>query len=217
MKTRILRDDTELLEFARRFGARGNPVAIEYLRRARPRAFFDRRGAMTAGYVLNRSFPLRYMEWIPRRRRSGLSPALREARCCELTCIWIERKGARCLSERVYARAVLDALLSGADYALGGTLNGIVYGMQSQVFPDLLYAGPTDYFGRQQACWVYGASRRVLLARLLFFFPVQLVRGLSGRSRYLGRALQRARSAGYATPPRPTSASALCPATRESE
>jgi hypothetical protein len=200
MKTRILTDDVELVQFAKRFEARGNPVALEYLRRARPRAFFDASGTMVAGYVLNRSSPLRYVEWIPVERRAIVAPAVVDGRCCELTCIWIERKGTRTLSERVYACAVLDAVRSGADYALGGTLNSIVYGIQSQVFPDVLYAGPTDYFGRRQSCWVYGASRRVLLWRLLFFLPAQFVRALLGRSRYLGRAVKRARSVGYPTP-----------------
>jgi hypothetical protein len=201
MKTQILKDDVSLREFAERFQQRGNPVSLEYLRRCQVRAFYDSAGRMFAGYALNQSRPLRYVEWIPEAERARVSVKSSEARIAELTCIWIYGRQGRISSELVYLHSVVDALLCGADYVLGGTLSAVVYGIQSQSIPELLYSGPTDYFGKPKRCWVYGASRWVLAKQLVKVFPAALARGLVGKPTYLGVARRRARQAVSSTSP----------------
>ena len=193
MKTRILREDYELAEFGRRFAKRGNPVTLEYLRRSRVRGFFDKRGILFAGYALNRSWPLRYLDWIPKAEQTKLPLDVTPGKCCEITCIWIHARPGRLSSEVVYLQSVLDALASGAAFTLGGTIHSVVYGIQSQALPRLLYTGPPACFPERPRCWVYGASRRQLLGWLGCRFPRDYVRALLGRPTYLSTARRRAR------------------------
>ncbi len=193
IRKRTLRDDTELEEFAGRFGQRGNPVSIEYLRRGSTKAFYDEGGSMFAGYVVNSSTPLRYLDWIPEAQRASFKASLQTDSVSEITCIWIARKPHRVSSELVYLSSVLDALRSGAEITLGGTLNRSVYGIQTQVLSRLYYSGTTECFGRPRDCWVYGASRIELALRLVTQFPTQIVLGLMGKANYLGQARRRSR------------------------
>ncbi len=193
MRSRILATNQELDEFGGRFAERGNPVSLSYLRRAQVRAFYDRKGQMFAGYAMNRSEPLRYWEWVPEAARAGSTFAVKRPDCCELTCIWISGGSTTLTTGRIYAWAMLDALRSGAGYVVGGTLNPIVFGIQSQVLSQNLYQGPTEYFGHSRACFIYGATRLQLARWLVFSLPRVMLESLFGRPSYLSRARGRAR------------------------
>jgi hypothetical protein len=148
---------------------------------------------MFAGYAVNQSPPLRYVEWIPESARASAPVISTHERLCEITCIWINGKRGRVSSELIYLHSVIDALWTGADFVLGGTLSSVVYGIQSQSLPRLLYRGPTPYFGRGRVCWIYGGARRDLIRHVATTFPVALVRGLLGKPKYLAEARRRAR------------------------
>jgi hypothetical protein len=193
MKSRILSDDRDLAYFAERFKERGNDVQLNYLKQSQIRAFFDAQGTMFAGYARNIRRPLRYEMWIPEKQR-GAIPLLRSRKhLCELTCIWIAGKQGSISSEIIYLYSVIDALLSGADFILGGTLSPVVFGIQTQSLPSMLYSGHTDYFGKRKKCWIYGASRRLLCIKLITLFPINIIKGMFGRSSYLARAKRMAR------------------------
>lgn len=194
IKTRILECDSEVQTFAKRFAKRGNPVSLEYLRQSQVRAFFDSSGKMFAGFALNQTKPLRYVEWIPESSR-GQVPLINESSSLsELTCIWIYGREGRMSSELVYFYTLIDALRSGTAFTLGGTLSKIVYGIQSQALPRLLYEGTTEYFGTPRHCWIYGADRRQLFLSIAVRIPRSVFNSLTGRANYLGIARQRVRS-----------------------
>jgi hypothetical protein len=193
MRSRILRTETELEQFAGEFQARGNAVSLEYLRQSQVRAFFSGKGKMVAGYVRNTERPLRYEGWIPEEYRSGIPLLSSGRKLCELTCIWIAGREGKISSEKVYLYSVIDAILSGADYVLGGTLSAVVFGIQTQSLPDLLYSGTTEYFGTPRQCWVYCASRGALIGKLMTVFPYNMVMSALGKPVYLNRARSRAR------------------------
>ncbi len=194
MKTRILKTEEDLNTFARRFRQRGNPVSPEYLQQCQVRGFFTEEGVMFAGYALNLARPLRYEQWIPAENRAVVSMLADRKKVCELTCIWIYGNKGRSSSERIYLKAVMDALLSGAQFVLGGTVSPVVFGIQTQTLSRLLYTGHTDYFGKRQACWVYGASRSMLIGSVLSSFPAALIRKSFGRSNYLAKARAQAKA-----------------------
>ena len=199
MRSQILTHATDLQVFARRFGKRGNPVALDYLRRAQVRAFFDARGNMFAGYALNLTHPLRYIDWVPEVSRGHLPVLAKHRQLGELTCIWIYGREGRISSERIYLRAVCDALRSRTEFVLGGTLSSVVYGIQSQLLPRIVYSGPTTHFGEPRHCWIYGATRNELRWRVAVSLVPHLVKGFAGRPDYLAIARRRAR--GMATNP----------------
>ena len=93
----------------------------------------------------------------------------------------------------VFQSEVADALASGAAFTLGGTIHSVVYGIQSQALPRLLYTGPPACFPERPRCWVYGASRRQLPGWFACRFPRDYVRALLGRPTYLCAARRRAR------------------------
>ena len=194
MRSQILTHATDLQVFARRFGKRGNPVALDYLRRAQVRAFFDARGNMFAGYALNLTHPLRYIDWVPEVSRGHLPVLAKHRHLGELTCIWIYGREGRMSSERIYLHAVCDAIRSRAGFVLGGTLSSVVYGIQSQLLPRIVYSGPTTHFGEPRHCWIYGATRNELRRRVAVSLVPHLVKGFAGRSDYLAIARRRARS-----------------------
>jgi hypothetical protein len=193
MKSRILREDGELQRFAEKFKARGNEVSLEYLRQSQVRAFYSGQGEMVAGYSCNQVRPLRYEEWVPEEFRKGIAVFSSPKKLCELTCIWIASREGRLSSEMVYLYSVIDALMSGGGYVLGGTLSAVAFGIQSQSLPRLLYRGYTDYFGTRKQCWVYCASRGELLKKMVTLFPYGMVMGAFGKPVYLSRARARAR------------------------
>ena len=193
MKTRIINSEDELTAFAERFRNRGNAVEMDYLKASQVRAFFNKDGNMFAGYVLNLKRPLRYEGWIPQHLRSKIGLFSSTVKVCELTCIWIAGREGRVSSEIIYLYSVIDALLSGAQYTLGGTLSAVVFGIQTQSLPQILYSGYTEYFGIRQQCWIYGASRWVLLQKLFSVFAVEIFKGGMGKTAYLKRARARAR------------------------
>ena len=193
MQAKILTSAADLEVFAHRFGKRGNPVALDYLRRAQVRAFFDSRGNMFAGYVLNLTDPLRYIDWVPEVSRGHLPMLAKHRQLGELTCIWIYGREGRVSSERIYLNAVCDALRSRASFVLGGTLSSVVYGIQSQLLPRIVYSGPTTHFGEPRHCWIYGATRNELRRRLAVSLVPHLVKGFAGRPDYLAKARRLAR------------------------
>lgn len=193
MRKRVLRGDDELMEFAGSFAKRGNEVDLEYLRRAKVCGFYDSRDRLFAGYVLNRSNPLRYGEWVPPPERATSPLFSDEGDYCEITCIWIYAKAGRFSSELIYLSSVWDALRSGARFVLGGTLSRIAFGIQSQLLPQIIHSGQTERFGQRRSYWLYRASRRELVWRAIVRFPVALVRATFGRSNYLGTARRLAR------------------------
>ena len=193
MKSKVLTDEQALLYFAQRFKERGNDVQLDYLRQSKVRAFFDAQGNMFAGYACNQQRPLRYEEWIPGEERTAIPLFGSRKKLSELTCIWIAGKQGRISSELIYLRSVIDALASGADFILGGTLSPVVFGIQTQSLPAMVYSGYTGFFGTRKQCWVYGASRWVLIAKVLTMFPFNLIKGMLGRSSYLARAKSKAR------------------------
>lgn len=148
---------------------------------------------MFAGYARNLERPLRYEQWIPEKARGSIPLLRSNKRLCELTCIWIAEKQGTISSEIIYLYSVIDALRSGATFILGGTLSPVVYGIQTQSLPIMLYCGPTDYFGTQKKCWIYGASRTLLFTKLVTAFPLNMMKGMLGRSSYLAEARNRAR------------------------
>lgn len=194
MRTRILTTDEDLNTFARRFRQRGNPVSLEYLQQCQVRGFFTEEGVMFAGYALNLVRPLRYEQWIPEENRGVVTLLANRKKVCELTCIWIYGNPGRASSERIYLKAVTDALFSGAQFVLGGTVSPVVFGIQTQTLSQLLYTGYTEYFGKRQPCWIYGASRIRLLGSVVTFFPIAIVRKTFGRPNYLAKARARAKA-----------------------
>ena len=193
MRSRILTTVAELEQFAQQFSSRGNAVSLDYLRYAQVRAFFNAQGTMAAGYARNCYRPLRYEGWIPECHRSSIAVLSSEKKLCELTCIWIAESEGKLSSEKVYLYSVIDALRSGAEYVLGGTLSAVVFGIQTQSLPNLLYSGYTDFFATKKHCWVYGASRGELFRKIMTFFPYNMMMSAMGKPVYLNRARARAR------------------------
>jgi hypothetical protein len=195
MRSRILKVDGDLETFAAKFKQRGNDVSLAYLRQSRVRAFLNVQGEMIAGYAFNTVRPLRYEGWISEQNRETIAVFASKKKLCELTCIWISKREGKISSELIYLYAVIDALLTGATYILGGTLSSVVFGIQTQSLPRILYFGITDYFGKSQKCWVYCATRREVLTKIVSSFAYSIFMGLLGKNVYLGKARVRARCA----------------------
>jgi hypothetical protein len=195
MKSKILKNECELRIFAEKFKERANDVSLSYLVNSKVRAYFDSKGEMVAGYACNVKRLLRYELWIPEEKRGQIPLFTFKNKLCELTCIWISSREGRISSEMIYLHSVIDALCSGAEYILGGTLSAAVFGIQTQSLPNLLYEGGTHYFGTSRQCWVYYASRWELLYNIMTAFPYSIIMGVLGKNVYLGKARARARLA----------------------
>ncbi len=161
---------------------------MSYLRQAQVRAFFSSEGEMIAGYAVNLQRPLRYEEWIPEASRGSLPVLSSNLRLGEMTVTWIYEKPEPFFSERVYIRAFVDAIVSGAQFVIGGILVPKVYGIHIQCLPQVIYIGETHYFGKPEPCWIYGAPRSVMLGKLLTAAPLELFGKLLGRPSYRDKA-----------------------------
>jgi len=80
IKTKLIENNPELLElFFTKFKLlAGNPVELNYLKRATVRGFF-RNDELVAGYVFNQQAPFRLLTWLPVDRSLANLPADKRA------------------------------------------------------------------------------------------------------------------------------------------
>lgn len=173
MKQRVLKTDAEREAFIAAYARRGYPVTIDYLRQCKVRAYFDKSNII-AGYVVNAQPPFRYLGWVPADKRPAIALYDQQDRLVEIACIFNHTGNVSTLTASLYLRAILDALLTGRDLVVGGGFSRVIYAIQSQILPHLVYNGPTETFGKVQRCWIYYGTRK----EVVFLFVPKLLRNL---------------------------------------
>lgn len=153
-----LADVEALYEFQREFSGRsGNTVAMEYLQRGRVRGFYNSEGRLVSGYVVNARAPFRYRDWVPAERQGELSFLdENEPHFCEWTCIYFDESISKVQRAFIYLRGIVDLLLTGKRYLLGGAVHRPIMMQQTAVLDRPLYSGPTTLVGKSTAYLYYG-------------------------------------------------------------
>ena len=174
----MLRTDIELAVFARRYAAAaGLGVDLDYLRRARVRAFFDGAGRMLGGYVINDHPPFRYVQDLGM-DAAELLGAERVPLFRESTCIWMDRRLGELGRMRVYLRCVRDLGRGDRRYILGGSIRPGVAAVQRRGLPHLVFDGAVELHGQRTNAWVYYGTAVTMWRGALLNIVPRLWRGL---------------------------------------
>ncbi len=184
--SRTLSEPHELATFQREFAQRsGNPVPLEYLRHGRVRGYFDWRGRMLGGYVVNDRLPLRYYDWLsPDERAPRPTDKARPEEFVEISCIWID--GARIKYDdrgQIYLESIVVAMRTGKPYILGGTFVERVRDQQMAVMTHLFRHGVSEFRGQPAPYWVYYGERD----RIIGLFLKQVVLFVWKDAKHLAR------------------------------
>lgn len=146
-------------------------VDKKYLKSALVRFFYDSKGEAVAGYVVNKTAPLRCFKAIPGGDivQSFKNCQIEENECCELTCLWIDSKKISLLSiVQVYWHSIYDARNTGKSYIFGGTGVQKIMERQMQGFPYLFYHGPLVHISDNiKVGWVYYAVSKEIWLRFV--------------------------------------------------
>ncbi len=159
---RVLLLPTDLHYFRMKYeAASGGKISTDYLEKSFVRGFYNRRGEMIGGYIVNTKPSFRYLEYIPDIEVKKIPLKPNTDRIAEVTCIWIERKKID-LSQRyqIYTQLIADCLKSGADYILGGAVVEKVKNIQFQILNQPLWEGVST---QSQYQWIYFGKRDELV------------------------------------------------------
>lgn len=186
METQLLESDDQLSCFAESFSSVcPNPVELDYFTGAdRVRAFFHD-GQMVGGYVVNTRAPLRYQQMIPPPQRSepALVAVLAEGNACEIACLWLKRVRLTAQQRNnVYLLAATDALATGRNWIVGGSISPKLAQTQKRVLPRVLYTGPWNYDGSPSQAQVYCAGWWQLAALITAAYSFTTLQDLARRN-----------------------------------
>lgn len=152
--------------FAAGYAERAGQPDMNYLERADLYAVYDDNRKMIAGYAVNSSPPLRYLDVLDRELADEVIAryGLAESQFCELTYLWIKRhsmsKSDRAL---LFSGAIWNAFASGKHYILGGSLARSIAANQMSVIRSPLYTGPARVHGKERQVWLYYVERYAAL------------------------------------------------------
>lgn len=196
LKTRILSTSLELRCFRARYRALASvPVDLDYLREGRVRGFFDRRGRMLGGYVLNAGPRLRYLAALP--AGTALPDGLVPEQMCEVTCIWFDRAMGTAARLSAYGVVLWDLLRHGRRHVVGGSFVPKVARIQRLGLPHGIFEGTARVGGHASWASVYYGTLGTAARGLLRLTARRLASALDRRR---GRSLAPAppRRLGYA-------------------
>ncbi len=171
LHSRILSSTLDLFTFRDMyFSLSGSDVSVEYLRRARVRAFFDKQGKMLAGYATNSTLPLRYESFVPAQERNSIEFFDNNSdHIVEGSCVWIERSLRNNASRaHIYGLAIYDFLRSGQRFILGGTNFRAIMRKQAILMNKQLYRGP-DATEEGREIYIYYGTRVMMISNIIIY------------------------------------------------
>jgi hypothetical protein len=147
-------------------------ISDEYLSKGTIRGFFDNKGRLVGGYIVNTTPEFRYISVIPEHDREELPINVDADRIAEVACIWMTpNQRPPLLRYKIYTQAALDAFKTDSTYILGGTYVEKVRRIQQRVMKHDLWHG-INIYSREH--WIYYAKRRELLSSFLWEFICEL-------------------------------------------
>jgi hypothetical protein len=172
LKSRWLTSERDLIDFRRNFEDRsGNPLSSEYMVAAKVRGFFDRRGELIAGFIINATQPLRYFDWLPESDREWRRGDVFKAEdFVEITCIWTKKGRIPAISSsraQIYLESLFFAVKTGKPSILGGTVIEKVRDQQMRVMNQPYRAGVTNFRGKECPYWLYYVRRHQALTLMV--------------------------------------------------
>ncbi|MBD2751851.1 Clp protease/crotonase-like domain-containing protein [Spirosoma validum] len=164
LKSKLLQPDAydRFIKFNR--DNSGAYVDRAYLTNALIRVFFHANDPehWVASYVVNTEAPFRYLSVLTVAKRTDLlrQHGIAEANLAEITLLSRDRRMNWTPGERefYYSMSLWDALRTGRQYILGGTVEEKLAGAQMEVLDHLFYEGELDFFGKSKYGWLYYAS-----------------------------------------------------------
>jgi hypothetical protein len=172
LKSRWLTSERDLIDFRQNFEERsGNPLSTDYMLAAKVRGFFDQRGELIAGFIINATQPLRYFDWLSegdREWRHG--DAFRAEDFVEITCIWTKKGRIAAISlsrAQIYLESLIFALNTGKPAILGGTFIEKVRDQQMRVMHQPYRAVVTNLRGKECPYWLYYVPRHQALSLMV--------------------------------------------------
>ncbi len=155
LKSKILKTPEELEQFNKFYTSKNDtvPIPFQYLYLAdKVKVFIDEEGTWVAGYVINSTNNLRYLDPFDNLVRNTIyrDKNIKEGESSEITCIKIEQsltKKDKMARLRIYAEAVNDAHETKKKYILGGSKIFMVWKVFEQILPNTLYFGLVPFEG----------------------------------------------------------------------